>query len=302
MKSELFTVITLCMAVNSAQGGQYRYPTNPTNNIPANNIPNNRYPAGLDYAGSVQQAKQQLRYFFAGTKPIKASLDTLENHYEDVVERGMDRDLEPMKRVRRPPCKVLPDPQPGLVNPLLIAPVHRYRPIRRNERFYGKFAPPISYEFPKDENQMVVGSIPPIKGQYGDAAPGGVPFPVIQKQTVYATNNPFYGYQSGDGSESDYFQKPAPTRTRRYHSDPTAQPTVTPTLTSWQANLNTDYSLRMSSMSAALALNSAAMASMSWSVYAASLSSQWAVKEASLQAKLASYSATATSTRKGWHW
>lgn len=307
MKSEIFTVITLFLAINSVKSGG-NPPPYPNNNP----FPPPRREGGLDFTNSVQQAKQQMQYFFAGSKPIKASIDHLENYYEDVKEKDMEY-LEPMKRIRRPPCKVLPDPQPGLVNPLLVEPVHKFKPLRRNVRFFGKFAPPISYEYQNDGNEMVVGSMPPIQRQYGDQAPGTVPFPVIQKQTVY-DKNPFYGYQGGYNAASDYFQKPKPTRTRSHfngdnhdHMMRTSHPTIPSTITAtvptgWQTSLNTDYSLRIASMSSALASKSAVIEAMSWSLVAASLSSQWAVREASLKAQLASYSATATSTRKGWHW
>ena len=54
----------------------------------------------------------------------------------DIDEKNM-KNLQPKKQLRRP-CKVLPDPQPGLVNPKLVAPVHRYKPLYTNEKFYGK--------------------------------------------------------------------------------------------------------------------------------------------------------------------
>ena len=301
-------IAVVILALSTADGGPYPPPQ--------------RAQEGLDFASSVQQAKDQMRYFFAGEKPVHDSIDKLEDYYVDVKEKDM-RKLHPKRKLRRP-CKVLPDPQPGLVNPKLVAPVHRYRPLRGDETFYGKFAPPISYEIvPANGNNMVVGSLPPMKRSYplddsvrqyppaAGPAPNPFAYPVIQKQTVY-NPNPFFGYKDDYKAENDYFQKgnqneivetSDPYRHSRHHHTKVITATITPT--SWQSNLSVDYSMRMSSMSEELASNSAAMASISWSAKLASLSSQYAEKEASLRAKLSSMSATATATAtktKGWHW
>ncbi len=201
-----FIIAILIFAVNSSDGGPYPPPQ--------------KAQQGLNFAASVQQAKDQMHYFFAGEKPVHDSIDKLEDYYVDIKEKDM-RKLHPRIKLRRP-CKVLPDPQPGLVNPKLVAPIYRYKPLRRDERFYGKFAPPISYEMVPPNgvnvNNMVVGSLPPVRRSYPGSGPEGVyppvsgpapntfAYPVIQKQTVYAPN-PFYGYQGDYKAENDYFQK-----------------------------------------------------------------------------------------------
>lgn len=321
----------------------------------------------LGYKASMQQAKEQLRYFFASDKPIKASVDTLEDYYVDIDEKHM-KNLHPRRKLKRP-CKVLPDPQPGLVNPMLVKPVHRYRPLYRNEKFYGKFAPPISFKVRQQE--AVVGSLPSMKQNYGPAGmnnrvmyndpngysypgnndryndrmnyiyndqfngynnPPPVAYPVIQKETIYEPN-PFYGYRKQEHNPSgDYFQKkPAyPTRTlrgenhdnyqhnynnnkhshnhnhhgRNNHHQRTNYPSERSFNTMTATAMPTDMAAKLSSMSAALAANSASMLSASLNAKIASMSSAWARKEASLKAKLStmSISATPTTSRAGWHW
>lgn len=306
------SILALCSADNSTYP-----PTQSTQN-------------GLSFSESVQQAKDQMRYFFAREKPVKDSIDKLENYYVDVKEKDMGK-VYPRRRLRRP-CKVLPDPQPGLVNPKLIAPLYRYKPLRRDEKFYGKFAPPISYEMVPangvEANNMVVGSLPPVSRSYPAAAPGLYPsatgpipnlyaYPVIQKKTVYAPN-PFFDHKDDYSAENDYFQNRDPNeivetsdsypRIRDNINDNmqvnqfNTNPTVASAPSNWQANLNKDYSLRMSLLSAELASNSAAMASsMSWIMKMESMSSQFAQRESSLQAQILSMSATST-TKRGWQW
>ena len=315
MKSE-FIIAIIILALKTADGGPYP--------------PHQRAQEGLNFVASVQQAKDQMRYFLAGEKPIHDSIDKLEDYYVDVKEKDM-RKLHPRMKLRRP-CKVLPDPQPGLVNPKLVAPVHRYKPLRKDEKFYGKFAPPVSYEMVplKDvnANDMVVGSLPPVRRSYPGLSPvrpyppaaGPVPnpyaYPVIQKQTVYAPN-PFFGYKGDYKADKDYFQKDHRSeiveksdpyhRSREHHKYKKKRSfvsTATATRTNWKSHLNTDYSQRISSMSAELASNSAAMISMSFSNKMVSMLSQFSKKEASLRSKLSSKSATMTATRtkEGWHW
>lgn len=288
---------------------------------------------GLNFSESVQQAKDQMRYFFAREKPVNDSIDKLENYYADVKEKDMGK-VYPRRRLRRP-CKVLPDPQPGLVNPKLIAPLYRYKPLRRDEKFYGKFAPPISYEMAPsngvDANNMVVGTLPPVSRSYPAAAPelnsptagpiqNPYAYPVIQKQTVYAPN-PFFDHKDDYNAENDYFHNRDPNeivetgdsyqrsrdnindnvQVNQFNTNPNAA--IAPS--NWQANLNNDYSQRMSLLSAELASNSAAMASMSWIMKMASMSSQFAQREASLQAQILSMSAASTAistTKGGWQW
>lgn len=313
-----FIIAIIILALNTADGGPYP--------------PQQRAQAGLNFAASVQQAKDQMRYFLAGEKPIHDSIDKLEDYYVDVKEKDM-RKLHPRKKLGRP-CKVLPDPQPGLVNPKLVAPVHRYKPLRKDEKFYGKFAPPLSYEMlPLQDvtsNDMVAGSLPPVRRSYPGLGPvgpnplaaGPVPnpyaYPVIQKQTVYAPN-PFFGYKGDYRADNIYFRKDNQreivetsdpyhrSRSReshKYKRNSNFASTATFTGTSWKSHLNTDYSQRISSMSGELASNSAAIISMSFSNKMASVLSHFSKKEASLRSKLSSKSATitATKTKEGWHW
>lgn len=265
---------------------------------------------GLDFNGSVEQAKRQMKAFLARDIPVKASLNTLENYYIDHEERELP--LPPRYSNLRKPCKVLPDPDPGLVNPRLVEPVHRYRPLFRHEKFYGKFAPPIKYEIINNNSNN------------GQAMIGAAPLPpvsrVYKQSQVQKYRNPFYGYQGNYDASKEYFQYNPPISTviddeedessvssSAVDTDPTQpqpypQPypytsTVTP-----PSNLSADQ--RLASLSSALNSNSAALASMSFSVKMASMSSVFAEKEASLRAKLAEYSATATATKtkEGWHW
>lgn len=249
---------------------------------------------GLDYNASVEQAKRQMKYFLARDVPVKASLNTLEDYYIDHEERDLPLQSRYMETVRRP-CKVLPDPDPGLVNRRLVEPVHRYRPLFKSEKFYGKFALPIKYEISKDR--------PPIVG--------AAPLPPISR--VY-NSNPFDGYQGNYDASNEYFQTEIEyfsskitnsyAYTEPYVITETFSPTKTSSInpTSWVSNLSIDYSLRLASMSSVLSSNSAAMASMSFSVKIASMSSVFAQKEASLRSKLCQHSATATANKAGWHW
>lgn len=318
--------------------------------------PTQQQQSGLGFSASVQQAKQQIHYLFAGEKPVKESIDKMEDYYMDIEEKDM-RKLHPRMILRRPACKVLPDPQPGLVNPLLVAPTQKYRPLHRDERFFGEFAPPVSYQFvPQPEGSGVsgnLGTLPPLtesfnqppgninpnpninnmnQNPYPNAYPNQnqnpnninananvystmipVPFPVIQKETVYSPN-PFYGYKDGEyNASSDYFQHIPTSTVNDYQQFATTTATATPTpyfptqisQVSITPTRTVDNAEMMASMSAALASNSAIIASISYSLEIASLNSVWSAKEESLRSKLAQYSATATATttaHRRWTW
>lgn len=304
MNLKLIIAIAI-LVTNSADGGPY----------PPHQ---QRAQTGLNFSDSVQQAKDQMRYFLAGQKPIHDSIDKLEDYYVNIKEKDM-RKLHPRRKLRRP-CKVLPDPQPGLVNPKLVAPVHGFKPLRRDEQFYGKFASPVSYELnPINEvnaNDMVVGSLPPVRRSYpgvgphppvAGPAPNPYAYPVIQKQTVYAPN-PFFGYKADYKADNDYFQKDSRGEVRDpYHlsrernSFPSTTTLAKPT--SWKSHLSSDYSQRVSSISSE-ASSSVAMLSKSFSLKIESMMSKFSEKEASLRSKLSSKSATRTATRTNdkWHW
>ena len=278
---------------------------------------------GLGFKESVKQAKTQMKYFLARNVPVKASLNTLEEYYIDHEERELP--LQPRySGISRKPCKVLPDPDPGLVNPRLVEPIHKYKPLYKNEKFYGKFAPPIKLEMMNTDPPPI---LPPMSKVYVNQNENqnwnennNQNRNENRNQNQY--QNPFYGYQGGYDARNEYFQKDTDTirpKIKVKHTlnfDPYPYTILTTTATeasstfsinptSWISNLSIDYSVKLASMSSALKSNSAALASISFSVKMASMSSVFAQKEASLRSRISQYSATGTATathRRGWHW
>ena len=98
--------------------------------------------APLNFQQSMAQAKDELKHFLARDKPVTDSISNIQEYYVGIKERNM-RNLRPRRQLRRP-CKVLPDPQPALVNTRLVAPTQRFHPLRRNEEYFGEFAPPVT--------------------------------------------------------------------------------------------------------------------------------------------------------------
>ena len=119
-----------------ATAQQYQYPPPPPP------LPQQRPHQPLNFQQSVAQAKDELKHFFARDKPVHDSINNIQEYYEGIKERDM-RDLKPRRRLARP-CKVLPDPNPVLVNTRLTEPTQLYHPLRKSEEFFGKFAPPVS--------------------------------------------------------------------------------------------------------------------------------------------------------------
>lgn len=283
-------------------------------------------PNGLGFNDSVQQAKQQLKYFFVRDKPVEASLANLEDYYVDIDEKNM-KNLHPKKQLRRP-CKVLPDPQPGLVNPKLVAPVHSYKPLYTNEKFYGKFAPPMKLNYFPAERAGEIDSwtnnnqgrgrfLSTLKQKFQkNDADNSLQNDNTGPSVMYTKGNEMVAgnLRNRDDSRENYFRSKIDygadlslknqnqTYNRINHRKSDFQhPTTT-----WKENLATDYAQRLSSMSAALMSNSIALQSMQLSATIDLMKSQWAQKEASLRGRLSSYSATSTTTygnkRKGWPW
>ena len=86
----------IILAMNLVDGGPYPQPPPPAQQ---------RAQAGLNFSASLQQAKDQIRYFIAGEKPIHASIDNLEDYYVYIKEKDM-RKFHPRRKLRKP-CKVL---------------------------------------------------------------------------------------------------------------------------------------------------------------------------------------------------
>lgn len=288
-------------------------------------------PRGLGFQESVSQARRQFRSFYAQSIPVKESISNMEEYYIDLEEEGL-RNRPQANNLTRKPCKVLPDPQPGLVNPKLVDPVYKYHPIYKNEKFFGEFAPPVKLEYPT----RPMNPNRPINRNYADyqyrinpnnpannlnypnypnnqyANNPKYPNNYNYNQNNYNQNqnsNPFNGYQGQYSANSEYFE--AETFTPTAVSETTITRTASLntsiiSITSWQSQLSVDYSLRMASLSSALVANSAALSSMSVSAELMSMSMVWAAKEASLNSKWAAYAATATptitATRHSWHW
>ena len=283
--------------------------------------------SGLGLNDSIQQAKQQLKYFFARDKPVKASLANLEDYYVDIDEKNM-KNLQPKKQLRRP-CKVLPDPQPGLVNPKLVAPVHRYKPLYTNEKFYGKFAPPMKLNYFSAERAREIDSwtnnnqgrgqfLSTLKQKFQkNHADNSLQNDNTDSSVIYTKDDDMAAayLENRNDSRENYFrfkidsgadlglknQNQAYNRINHRKPHYFQHPTTT-----WKENLATDYAQRLSSMSAALISNSIALQSMQLSATIEALKSQWAQKEASLRGRLSSYSAASTTTngnaRNGWPW
>ena len=269
-------------------------------------------PRGLGFKGSVSQAKRQLLSFYAHDIPVKESISKMEDYYNDLEEENL-RGRPHVNRLMRKPCKVLPDPQPGLVNHKLVDPIFKYHPINKQEKFFGEFAPPIKYEYinrPPNPQQLPV--YRPYPNYPSNQYPRPRPRYPRHPQGGYPRADPFNGYRAKYQAKNEYFETetfspPRVTETDLSEITPTktapySVSTLTINTSSWQSQLSVDYSLRMASLSSAIVANSAILSSMSVSAKLVSKSLVWASKEASLRSKLASYSATATKTRHNWHW
>lgn len=289
-------------------------------------------PRGLGFQESVSQARRQFRSFYAQSIPVKESISNMEEYYIDLEEEGL-RNRPQANNLTRKPCKVLPDPQPGLVNPKLIDPVYKYHPIYKNEKFFGEFAPPVKFEYPTrpmDQNSPINRNYVDYQYRINPNNPANNLNYPNYPNNQYANNpnypnnynynynpnnynqnqnsnpnncnqnsNPFNGYQGQYSANSEYFEA------ETFTPPAVSATTITRTasfntsiinITSWQSQLSVDYSLRMASLSSALVANSAALSSMSVSAELMSMSMVWAAKEASLNSKWAAYAATATAT------
>ena len=293
-------------------------------------------PRGLGFQESVNQAKRQLKTFYArDIPPVKASISNLDDYYHDIEEKELQSRPHRFKLARKP-CKVLPDPEPGLVNPKLVDPVHKFHPIHKNEKFYGEFAPPVKVDYPGRPGfapvpltpaRAVVVNDPNVRYpvpayqaanaqnpypyprylQYPAPNPLPDPYPEYPKYKKKKRNDPFDGYRGRHRADKDYYQTEIIDERLSNWITPTTTynlSTVSVNTASWQSQLSEDYSKRLASMSSALYANSAALSSMSVSAKWAARSMSWASKEASLRSKMAEYSATATAkpTRKSWRW
>jgi hypothetical protein len=105
---------------------------------------------GLGYRDSVQQAKNDLKRFWATSIPVSDTVDNIANYYENVPmpAEAEARSIRRRRRLLRKPCKILPDPDPGMVNPMLLLPTARYLALNADEQFYGQFAPPVRIQAP----------------------------------------------------------------------------------------------------------------------------------------------------------
>lgn len=282
-------------------------------------------PRGLGYQASVSQAKRQLSSFYARDIPVRESISKMEDYYINLEEDGLKNEPH-INKLKRKPCKVLPDPQPGLVNSKLVEPVYKYHPIYKNEKFFGEFARPVKFEYvirsnpPNNQmihnyqnnqypnyqypnNQYPSNQYP--NNQYrNNQYPNNIYTPTPQYITA---NNPFNGYRGQYSANSEYFETETFVPPEVSEITPTSTNTASFNVStinnaSWQSQLSVDYSARLASFSSLLVANSAAISSMSANANLMSISMVWASKEASLKSKLAAYSATATTTRNSWHW
>lgn len=180
--------------------------------------------APLSFRDSIAQAKDELKHFFARDRPVTDSIANIQDYYEGVKGRNT-RDLRPRRQLRRP-CKVLPDPEPGLVNPLLVEPTHVYHPLMPNEEFYGKFAPPVKI----DKQGPVDQGYP---GRPGLAPPSRYTAPLAANYRRNKYNEPLPpppAYANGNDLNHPLvhsnFNRPLPMAVANYAAKPNTPPAV----------------------------------------------------------------------------
>ncbi len=246
-------------------------------------------PQRLNFQQTVTQAKDELKHFLARDRPVTDSIHNMEEYYSGIKEEEM-LELKPRIQLRRP-CKVLPDPEPALVNTRLTEPTQVFHPLRKNEEFYGQFAPPLTSAIAggADENRANYGIGQPAYAQYPgqNAMPPGqnaippvqqaVPVPVFMtlKETVYLTATPI---------DTDPYRDTE-------QDEPTSENFLAKMGVNWMrpTTTNADTAALLSSLSAmqsSMSAQSASMSSASAMAYFSSIAASLSSREAALSAKI----------------
>lgn len=280
---------------------------------------------GLGFVDSVAQARQDLKHVFAkdeatSDSPVHDSIANIEDYYENVHARSRRR-LHPRQILPRP-CPVLPDPEPSLVNSRLVEPTVKFPQLRREDAFYGQFAPPLTAVAAERDREGVF--LPPIAEAYnarGNRAahpllplvvtPQYIPVPVAMPcstiRSTFPIRNDLDPFADAD---TDSEPETTTTTTTTASSTETGTRTGTGLFPGWTATATmtrtateretetitaTVTPRHLQELSASLAAQASSASTASMASALSLMSASWAAREESLRSRL--YAATATGTR-----